>query len=178
MPILGCTLRAHPLIYDQHMKKLAALTALPLLALTACGGDSSDSASSTTSSVSSSTAACQEAKASSPDAKAAMTAKLSGGLKVMDVQTVENSANKTMRDVTVRLCGASTSGGALKTEANKIGAAMKKAPDAATIASLRVTNMNKLDDLKARVRCEDFQINTFEGAAGVENATWKTADES
>ena len=160
------------------MKKLALLTALPLLALTACGGDSSNSASSTTSSVSSSTAACQEAKASSPDAKAAMAAKLSGGLKVMDVQTIENRANKTMRDVTVRLCGASTSGDALKTEANKIGAAMKKAPDAATIASLRVTNMNKLDDLKARVRCEDFQINTFEGAAGVENATWKTADES
>lgn len=163
------------------MKKLAALAALPLLALTACSSGSSDSASpptSTTSSVSSSTAACREAKASSPDAKAAMTAKLSGGLKVMDVQTIENRANKTMRDVTVRLCGASTSGDALKTEANKIGAAMKKAPDAATIASLRVTNMNKLDDLKARVRCEDFQINTFEGAAGVENATWKTADES
>ena len=112
MPILGYTLRAHPLTYDQHMKKLAALAALPL-ALTACSSGSSDSASpptSTTSSASSSTAACREAKASSPDAKAAMTAKLSGGLKVMDVQTIENRANKTMRDVTVRLCGASTSG--------------------------------------------------------------------
>lgn len=162
------------------MKKLAALAALPL-ALTACSSGSGDSASpppSTTSSAASSTAACREAKASSPDAKAAMTAKLSGGLKVMDVQTIEDRADKTMRDVTVRLCGASTSGDALKTEANKIGAAMKKAPDAATIASLRVTNMNKLDDPKARVRCGDFQINTFEGAAGVENATWKTADES
>ena len=159
------------------MKKLALLTALPLLALTACGGDSSDPASSTTSSASSSTAACQEAKASSADAKAAMTAKLSGGLKVADVQEVENSANKTMRDVTVRLCGASTSGDALKAEANKIGKALKSAENASAISMVRVTN-TAVEGPKARVRCEDFQANTFEGAAGVENATWKTADES
>lgn len=45
MPILGYTLRAHPLTYDQHMKKLAALAALPLLALTACSsGSNYDSA--------------------------------------------------------------------------------------------------------------------------------------
>ena len=43
-----------PETYPEHMKKLAALAALPLLALAACSSGSGDSASSTTSSVSSS----------------------------------------------------------------------------------------------------------------------------
>lgn len=48
MPILGYTLRAHPLAYDQHMKNLAALAALPLLVLAACSSGSGDAAKTVT----------------------------------------------------------------------------------------------------------------------------------
>ena len=70
MPILGCTLRAHPLIYDQHMKKLAALAALPL-ALAACSSGSSDSASPPTSTTSSVAAAPSTTTATAAQASSA-----------------------------------------------------------------------------------------------------------
>ena len=121
---------------------------------------------------------CKALSAATPDAKAAAAVKLTGGLMVTDVQEMPSSDDKSKRDVTVRVCGASTTGDALKAEAQKIGAALKKASDAKTISSLRVTNLDKPDDAKARVRCEDFQMNTFEGAVGTEVATWKTSDEN
>ena len=117
------------------------------------------------------------ANASTPDSKAATSATLSGGLKVSQVQEVANSSDKSMRDVTVRVCGAPTTGDSLKSEANKIAKALKSVGDAKTIATIHVTNTSGSGD-SARVRCEDFQMNTFDGAAGVETATWKTADES
>lgn len=163
------------------MKPTVAIVALSALALTACGGGDSKEASSPSKSTtaSSSTApACKALSPSTPDSRAAAGAKLDGGLKVAAVQEIASSADAAKRDVIVRVCGASTTGDELKAQAQKIGLALKGASDATSIASVRVTNLDKPGDEKARLRSEDFQVETYEGAEGTERATWKTADES
>lgn len=162
------------------MNRRIALAATPLILLAACssgGGSSEPSSSSSTTSATRSVASCHPTTPSTSTAKAAAAAKLSNGLKVTSVQETASSTDKSLRDVIVRVCGATTKGDDLKKQANAIAKSMKSAADAKTIASIRVTNVDAGDDPAGRVRCDDFQLNTFDGTAGTEIATWKTAAE-
>ena len=162
------------------MKRTTVIAALALAPLTACGGSADKAASPATAPTSTSPASapCKAISPTTAAAKSAAPVKLASGLTVTAVQEVASTDDKSKHDVIVRVCGAPTAGDALKAQAQKIGAALKKANDAKSISSVRVTNIDKPDDQKARVRCDDFQMNAFAGADGTELATWKTADES
>ena len=95
MPILGYTLRAHPLIYDQHMKKLAALAALPL-ALTACSSGSGDAASSPSSSSSTSETTSESPSESSTSADLS-SQKLGDGVSVTDGESGKHAYDLTIK---------------------------------------------------------------------------------
>lgn len=144
------------------MKKIATLAALPLLALPlgACGGGSSSTATSpSTTSKSTSSAPCDPALGTYEPPK---SVKLSHGLRISGERIASDSTDESMRNFTYTVCGAPTTGDALKKDASAIAKALKSLPKADKIKIVRATNGSAGNDPSGQVRCEDFPAHSFE----------------
>ncbi|MDV6309947.1 hypothetical protein [Gordonia amicalis] len=110
--------------------------------------------------------------------KVLSTATLPDGAIVVSEQSLYNVDDRTMIDSIVRVCAPGVTGDELKDVGTAIAQALRPLPEADMIESLRVTNTAESGD-DARIRCEDFQVYTWDDAAAVSPRTnWKTSAES
>ncbi len=168
-----------------NRRLLAAAALAVVLAVPACSsGDAEPEATTTKAAATSTTVAEAQCGDQAPAyttewmEKALSTATLPDGATVVSEQSLYNVDDRTMIDTIVRVCAPGVTGDELKDVGTAIAQALRPLPEADTIESLRVTNTAEAGD-GARIRCEDFQVYTWDDAAAVSPRTnWKTSAES
>lgn len=161
----------------------AAMILAFAVSASSCGTDAEDAAPKETASKEVPCPAPAEADDPFNDAalnQAVKRVKIPNDGKLINSQSVSNVDDKTMNDVVVRICAKGLSGDNLKDAATDIAWALKQSGLNKKIASLRITNMASDSDPAYMVRCEDFQMYTFDKKAadpGALRASWKHPNE-